>query len=221
MLGHITSHHLTTDYFSITAHPDDWFLCLAYKITKLFNQNLLNISIFWSELEAALLKELDPHLHAHLVTDNMDRLTFCHRYIWASPLFCLLFVLSCLSSTPFTSMCSDTFIICVSLSVYVPFFLNCLSLWLCCCTGGCCWVSSVSLSTVMLSGCLRFSAVIIWSSFPSRWTGHATRRDWPTNTTFVRVLKPSVVNVTGSFAQMFRFDLNICFEFHHKDEEMM
>ncbi|KAF7700236.1 hypothetical protein HF521_003194 [Silurus meridionalis] len=33
------------------------------------------------ELEAALLKELDPHLHAHLVKDNLDSLTFCHRWL--------------------------------------------------------------------------------------------------------------------------------------------
>lgn len=32
------------------------------------------------ELEAALLKELDPQLHAHLATDNMESFTFCHRY---------------------------------------------------------------------------------------------------------------------------------------------
>ena len=31
------------------------------------------------ELEAALLKELDPQLYAHLVTDSMESFTFCHR----------------------------------------------------------------------------------------------------------------------------------------------
>uniref|UniRef100_A0A8C1XA31 Si:dkey-238d18.4 n=1 Tax=Cyprinus carpio TaxID=7962 RepID=A0A8C1XA31_CYPCA len=32
-------------------------------------------------LEAALLKELDPQLHSHLVTDNMEKITFCHRWL--------------------------------------------------------------------------------------------------------------------------------------------
>ncbi|XP_061920213.1 TBC1 domain family member 15 isoform X1 [Entelurus aequoreus] len=33
------------------------------------------------ELEAALLKELDPQLHVHLVTDSMESFTFCHRWL--------------------------------------------------------------------------------------------------------------------------------------------
>lgn len=33
------------------------------------------------ELEAALLKELDPQLYAHLVTDGMESFAFCHRYL--------------------------------------------------------------------------------------------------------------------------------------------
>ncbi|XP_032414414.1 TBC1 domain family member 15 [Xiphophorus hellerii] len=33
------------------------------------------------ELEAALLKELDPPLYAHLVKDNMESFTFCHRWL--------------------------------------------------------------------------------------------------------------------------------------------
>lgn len=33
------------------------------------------------ELEAALLKELDPQLYAHLVTDSMESFAFCHRYL--------------------------------------------------------------------------------------------------------------------------------------------
>ncbi|XP_054639220.1 TBC1 domain family member 15 isoform X1 [Dunckerocampus dactyliophorus] len=32
-------------------------------------------------LEAALLKELDPQLHGHLVTDSMESFTFCHRWL--------------------------------------------------------------------------------------------------------------------------------------------
>lgn len=31
------------------------------------------------ELEAALLKELDPLLYTHLVKDSMESFTFCHR----------------------------------------------------------------------------------------------------------------------------------------------
>ncbi|XP_069041435.1 TBC1 domain family member 15 isoform X2 [Lepisosteus oculatus] len=33
------------------------------------------------ELEADLLKELDPQLHSHLLSDTMDTLTFCHRWL--------------------------------------------------------------------------------------------------------------------------------------------
>lgn len=33
------------------------------------------------ELEAALLKELDFELYAHLVTDSMESFAFCHRYL--------------------------------------------------------------------------------------------------------------------------------------------
>lgn len=33
------------------------------------------------ELEAALLKELDPQLYTHLVTDGMESFAFCHRYL--------------------------------------------------------------------------------------------------------------------------------------------
>lgn len=33
------------------------------------------------ELEAALLKELDSQLYAHLVTDGMENFAFCHRYL--------------------------------------------------------------------------------------------------------------------------------------------
>ncbi|MCJ8740268.1 hypothetical protein PDJAM_G00056980 [Pangasius djambal] len=54
------------------------FCCYMEKFSRDFCADGLHRKI---ELEAALLKELDPHLHAHLVTDNMDRLTFCHRWL--------------------------------------------------------------------------------------------------------------------------------------------
>lgn len=45
--------------------------CILYKHLK---------ELCLLELEAALLKELDPQLYAHLVTDSMESFTFCHRY---------------------------------------------------------------------------------------------------------------------------------------------
>ncbi|KAK1786337.1 hypothetical protein P4O66_018040 [Electrophorus voltai] len=42
---------------------------------------LITYAAFHPELEAALLKELDPLLHSHLVTESMDRLMFCHRWL--------------------------------------------------------------------------------------------------------------------------------------------
>ncbi|KAI1886343.1 hypothetical protein AGOR_G00213020 [Albula goreensis] len=54
------------------------FSCYMDKFSRDFRADGLHRKI---ELEAALLKELDPQLHAHLVTDNMDRLTFCHRWL--------------------------------------------------------------------------------------------------------------------------------------------
>ncbi|XP_007232415.2 TBC1 domain family member 15 [Astyanax mexicanus] len=54
------------------------FSCYMEKFSKDFRADGLHRKI---ELEAALLKELDPQLHAHLVTENMDRLTFCHRWL--------------------------------------------------------------------------------------------------------------------------------------------
>lgn len=45
------------------------------------NSQMLFLLWCLSELEAALLKELDPQLHSHLVTDNMEKLTFCHRCV--------------------------------------------------------------------------------------------------------------------------------------------
>ncbi|XP_028835409.1 TBC1 domain family member 15 isoform X2 [Denticeps clupeoides] len=54
------------------------FSCFMEKFSKDFQADGLHRKM---ELEAALLKELDPQLHAHLVTDNMDRLSFCHRWL--------------------------------------------------------------------------------------------------------------------------------------------
>lgn len=42
-------------------------------------KHLEELSVMSSELEAALLKELDPQLYAHLATDSMESFTFCHR----------------------------------------------------------------------------------------------------------------------------------------------
>lgn len=54
------------------------FSCYMEKFSKDFRADGLYRKM---ELEAALLKELDPQLHAHLVTDNFDRLMFCHRWL--------------------------------------------------------------------------------------------------------------------------------------------
>ncbi|KPP60600.1 hypothetical protein Z043_121387, partial [Scleropages formosus] len=54
------------------------FSCYMEKFYRDFCADGLHRKI---ELEAELLKELDPPLYVHLVTDNMDRLTFCHRWL--------------------------------------------------------------------------------------------------------------------------------------------
>ncbi|XP_056300827.1 TBC1 domain family member 15 [Pseudoliparis swirei] len=54
------------------------FSCYMEKFSKDFRADGLHRKI---ELEAALLKELDPHLYAHLVTDGMKGFTFCHRWL--------------------------------------------------------------------------------------------------------------------------------------------
>uniref|UniRef100_A0A8C2I2L1 TBC1 domain family member 15-like n=1 Tax=Cyprinus carpio TaxID=7962 RepID=A0A8C2I2L1_CYPCA len=64
------------------------FSCYMEKFSKDFCADGLYRKM---ELEAALLKELDPQLHSHLVTDNMEKITFCHR--WVS-IFFLIFFLS-------------------------------------------------------------------------------------------------------------------------------
>nr|XP_046158785.1 GTPase-activating protein GYP7 [Oncorhynchus gorbuscha] len=48
------------------------------KFSKDFRADGLHRKI---ELEAALLKELDPQLHTHLITDSMESFTFCHRWL--------------------------------------------------------------------------------------------------------------------------------------------
>uniref|UniRef100_A0A3B4Y7V7 Si:dkey-238d18.4 n=1 Tax=Seriola lalandi dorsalis TaxID=1841481 RepID=A0A3B4Y7V7_SERLL len=50
------------------------FSCYMEKFSKDFRADGLHRKI----LEAALLKELDPQLYAHLVTDSMESFTFCH-----------------------------------------------------------------------------------------------------------------------------------------------
>ncbi|XP_061631985.1 TBC1 domain family member 15 [Phyllopteryx taeniolatus] len=54
------------------------FSCFMEKFAKDFREDGLHRKI---ELEAALLKELDPQLHVHLVTDSMESFTFCHRWL--------------------------------------------------------------------------------------------------------------------------------------------
>ncbi|XP_008321771.1 TBC1 domain family member 15 isoform X2 [Cynoglossus semilaevis] len=48
------------------------------KFSKDFRADGLHRKI---ELEAALLKVLDPELYAHLATDSMENFTFCHRWL--------------------------------------------------------------------------------------------------------------------------------------------
>ncbi|KAF6739673.1 TBC1 domain family member 25 [Oryzias melastigma] len=54
------------------------FSCYMEKFSKDFQADGLHRKI---ELEAALLKELDPPLYAHLAKDNMESFTFCHRWL--------------------------------------------------------------------------------------------------------------------------------------------
>ncbi|XP_014011994.1 TBC1 domain family member 15 [Salmo salar] len=54
------------------------FSCYMEKFSKDFRADGLHRKI---ELEAALLKELDPQLHTHLITDSMESFTFCHRWL--------------------------------------------------------------------------------------------------------------------------------------------
>ncbi|XP_051966333.1 TBC1 domain family member 15-like [Xyrauchen texanus] len=54
------------------------FSCYMEKFSKDFCADGLYRKM---KLEAALLKELDPQLHSHLVTDSMDRFSFCHRWL--------------------------------------------------------------------------------------------------------------------------------------------
>ncbi|XP_034731314.1 TBC1 domain family member 15 [Etheostoma cragini] len=54
------------------------FSCYMEKFSKDFRADGLHRKI---ELEAALLKELDPQLYSHLVTDSMESFTFCHRWL--------------------------------------------------------------------------------------------------------------------------------------------
>ncbi|KAJ4931049.1 hypothetical protein JOQ06_025349 [Pogonophryne albipinna] len=54
------------------------FSCYMEKFSKDFRADGLHRKI---ELEAALLKELDPSLYAHLVSDSVESFTFCHRWL--------------------------------------------------------------------------------------------------------------------------------------------
>lgn len=54
------------------------FSCYMERFNKDFMADGLHRKI---ELEAALLKELDPQLHTHLVTDSMEGFAFCHRWL--------------------------------------------------------------------------------------------------------------------------------------------
>ncbi|CAL8286739.1 unnamed protein product [Merluccius merluccius] len=54
------------------------FSCCMEKFSKDFRADGLHRKI---ELAAALLRELDPQLHDHLVTEGMESFTFCHRWL--------------------------------------------------------------------------------------------------------------------------------------------
>ncbi|XP_056901539.1 TBC1 domain family member 15 [Takifugu flavidus] len=54
------------------------FSCYMEKFSKDFRADGLRRKI---ELEADLLKELDPQLYEHLVTDSMESFAFCHRWL--------------------------------------------------------------------------------------------------------------------------------------------
>ncbi|XP_008283232.1 TBC1 domain family member 15 isoform X1 [Stegastes partitus] len=54
------------------------FSCYMEKFSRDFRADGLHRKI---ELEAALLKELDPLLYTHLVKDSMESLAFCHRWL--------------------------------------------------------------------------------------------------------------------------------------------
>ncbi|XP_072572524.1 uncharacterized protein [Paramormyrops kingsleyae] len=59
----------------------DYYLGEGSSNLLVLREILITFAAFHPELEAELLKELDPQLHAHLVTDSMDKLTFCHRWL--------------------------------------------------------------------------------------------------------------------------------------------
>ncbi|CAL8248710.1 unnamed protein product [Lota lota] len=54
------------------------FSCCMEKFSKDFRADGLHRKI---ELAAALLRELDPQLHDHLVTEGKESFTFCHRWL--------------------------------------------------------------------------------------------------------------------------------------------
>ncbi|XP_028325986.1 TBC1 domain family member 15 [Gouania willdenowi] len=54
------------------------FSCYMEKFSKDFRADGLHRKI---ELEAALLKELDPLLYSHLAKDSLENFTFCHRWL--------------------------------------------------------------------------------------------------------------------------------------------
>lgn len=54
------------------------FSCYMEKFSRDFMVDGLHRKI---ELEAALLKELDPLLYSHLIRDSMESFTFCHRWL--------------------------------------------------------------------------------------------------------------------------------------------
>ncbi|XP_029958667.1 TBC1 domain family member 15 [Salarias fasciatus] len=54
------------------------FSCYMEKFSRDFMVDGLHRKI---ELEAALLKELDPPLYSHLASDSLESFTFCHRWL--------------------------------------------------------------------------------------------------------------------------------------------
>lgn len=114
-----------------------------------------------SELEAALLKELDPQLYAHLVTDNMESFAFCHRWVCLDSMYRPVFSFSAIECD-------------LSPRIYVLYMLALLQ-------GGYCWGSKGSLNTVTHCVCSRSSAATTWSSYLNKWNGPAIRKGWNKN----------------------------------------
>ncbi|XP_030225257.1 TBC1 domain family member 15 isoform X2 [Gadus morhua] len=59
----------------------DYFLGEGSGNLLVLRDILITYAAFHPELAAALLRELDPQLHDHLVTEGKESFTFCHRWL--------------------------------------------------------------------------------------------------------------------------------------------